>query len=253
MVNHVRTLLLNQPGDAVVPPWTIGEEYVPAEYQPPALSEELNSVRRQLFSSKPDRSLLNYRLGQFVPVLHLPELLPYTLAADVRFTYPMPGRELFLPATYAPTVVESELTIIGTPNSPDSAGRVHYDFTVTKGSLSVTVTDNQTGSAETQSVTIVNGLSAEHVPLGGTGYSCLLPDVSATWHVSVNLRPTSTVANMLELLNSCGEPSLLALFGAARPEPYWTFANLFYKHPEPAYRLGGALLALAARTDEARQ
>ena len=43
------------------------------------------------------------------------------------------------------------------------------------------------------------------------------------------------------------------VFGPAGKEPYKTFKALWEDHPSIDYKLGGLLLALAYRMDEARQ
>jgi hypothetical protein len=46
---------------------------------------------------------------------------------------------------------------------------------------------------------------------------------------------------------------LVELFGLSRSEPWNTFRELWRRHQETPYQLGGALLALIYRTEEVRR
>jgi hypothetical protein len=54
-------------------------------------------------------------------------------------------------------------------------------------------------------------------------------------------------------LDRLGEGTIAQLFGLAPAEPYRTWAALWHSRASLPYRLGAALLALAARTDELRR
>ncbi len=58
MYNHVRTLLLNRKGAAIPPPY-LAEEAVPPTFAPVRLSTALETCRRVLFGTDPDRYMMN--------------------------------------------------------------------------------------------------------------------------------------------------------------------------------------------------
>ena len=87
MINHVRTLLLNQTGGSPVR----GEQYVPPEFAEIPLSTQLMNVREQLFGTNPSRETLNYRLAQYLTLIHATELREFVTALDPRLTYPQAG------------------------------------------------------------------------------------------------------------------------------------------------------------------
>lgn len=87
MLNHLRTLLLNEDGSAGLPEGVFAEEHVPAEYRPVLENSAIRKVRNTLFGTRADRSAKNYRLRQIMPLLHSRELEEYVLALDPRISY----------------------------------------------------------------------------------------------------------------------------------------------------------------------
>lgn len=85
MINHVRTLLLNQDGDGAAQ--GPGEEYTPPSYLAAELPAELQKVRDVLFGASPDRRMLLYRVRQFMAILHSTPLSPFVTMDDPRITY----------------------------------------------------------------------------------------------------------------------------------------------------------------------
>lgn len=267
----MRTLLLNADGDAVVPDWAIGEEPVDAAYRAVAVPAWLAAVRARLFGSAPDRSWMNYRLAQYVTLLHRTELEQHVLAPDPRVTYLPPpagdgGRAVldFFPAGHftphaAPvTPGAPALAVQGRPLAADATGRGYHEYDLTVTASTVQVRQNHpagraAGVVVETDYELSAGLSAP-VPLGDGGCSVLLEAVppGTTWRVAYHVRPAVDPGSVLAGLRQLDEPTLLRLFGASPVEPYRTFADLFRHHVELAYGLGGLLLAVAYRTDELR-
>jgi len=92
MINHIRTLLLNKESYAnrALP----GEEYVPPTFKPRYEPSAVRKFRQVVFGYDPDRYMLNYRLYQFMALLHSSELVDYITAIDHRLTY-NPQRNAF--------------------------------------------------------------------------------------------------------------------------------------------------------------
>lgn len=296
MINHGRTLLMNSSGTELVPDWVLGEQLIDPTFVALALPQYLLDIRHRLFGAAPDRQFMNYRLAQYMNVLHATELLDYLTALDPRMTdmnaaYP----ELFLntafaplsqsfstsaqqghsgiepqqtpqpvawplfgPLPYTPEVQSLEntsmdATIIGEASSPDASGQSWYNFLVSLIGSSLTLTSIAPQSKnQLLTVSFTDGLS-ETVPLGDSGYSLLVPQIAAgAWQVSFRLRPTWDLGQILAACRTAGDPVLSSLFGLKRVEPYRTFHNLFQKHPELAYALGGLLLAAIYRSEEVR-
>lgn len=75
-------------------------------------------------------------------------------------------------------------------------------------------------------------------------------DASAIWEIEFYNRPQLDIGSIAAGLRVIGEPTLLQLFGPSPVEPYATFANLFYQHPQLAWSLGGFLMAVIWRLNE---
>ena len=87
MINHVRTLLLNDTQSNVSND-DILHEYVPKDATTVSdLPSWIQSIRNVLFGINYDRAGINYRLRQFAPILHAPEIEAFTLLRDTRITY----------------------------------------------------------------------------------------------------------------------------------------------------------------------
>jgi len=93
MINHVRTLLLNEPAAALDGPY---EEYVPEESRTLALPPVLARVYGILFPTS-DRAAKNYRLAQLMALYHsCPDLEYFVLDKDKRISYEPRGEALQL-------------------------------------------------------------------------------------------------------------------------------------------------------------
>lgn len=80
-----------------------------------------------------------------------------------------------------------------------------------------------------------------------------LSTIIARWQVSTRAKPAPVITTLIPTLEMLGEPIFLELFGVKQKEPYATFKNLWFDHPNAVYRLIGLTLALIYRTEEARK
>jgi len=77
--------------------------------------------------------------------------------------------------------------------------------------------------------------------------------VLAEWALQLYAKPDSAVSVCLPRLDFLGEPFYLELFGVGNTtEPYATFKNIWFNHPNQAYRLAAVTLAVIYRTNELR-
>jgi hypothetical protein len=77
--------------------------------------------------------------------------------------------------------------------------------------------------------------------------------VISAWRLKVFVKPDSAISTCLPRLEFLGEPFYLQLFGVGNSaEPYTTFKNIWFDHPNPAYRLAAFVLAMIYRTEELR-
>lgn len=257
MINHARTLLMNATGgvaDSNVP----GEQLVPASYAVLRLPTYLQTLRRVLFGAVPDRAMLNYKLAQYMAVIHSTELGDYVTKLDRRITYRVEDIRLFSDKLFVPQVftlsADSRLpAVIGTPNDPDISGLCHYAWKLALAVDSLTLTPVYPPGAATQQTLTFTGSISEPVTLGRSGYSALVPEADGgSWWIEVYNRPQWDLGEIVATLAQLGQPLMVSLFGAVPVEPYKTFSNLFMQNNQTAYRLGGLLLAMIYRIEELR-
>lgn len=259
MYNYGRTLLLNIAGNdsyfANIP----GDELIPSDYVPAVLPTYLRNVRRILFGANPDRAMLNYRAAQLLEMLSSTELQQYIEELDPRITYSSYQLQLARPSTFQPSVTQygendpsKILTVVGSPNAPDSSGTSGYEYRVTVDGANITINKLFSPTSSTQEVLSFTSGRSDLYPLEGTGYSVVVntSTFDGGWTVRGFLRPTLNLSTIEESLRSLGEPDFLQLFGITSVEPYQTFKNCWNNHPDFAYRLGGLVLAVIYRTRE---
>jgi hypothetical protein len=263
MFNHARTLLMNISGESGFMPNYPGDELIPAEYRPAQLPGWLDVFRMRFFGATPDRAMLNYRVAEIMQTIAATELQSYVLALDPRITYSSYPKQLALPETFQPRVhryagaANDFLTLVGSPVRPDASGRCAYNYAVkidNIGQPSINIDRQSFPFIETENIlSLINGLSAEFdLPYSGYKVRVNTTNPQAAWTVRGFLRPQITLAEIDRTLHSVGEPYLLQLLGVDSVEPYKTFKNCWYHHPELPYRLGGIVLAMIYRTEALR-
>ena len=241
----------------------MGEELVPAGYAELVLPSYVQSVRRGLFGADPDRAMLNYRIRQLLTLIAQTELQQYITDLDNRITYKLGVDNAFsIDETWEPKVnrysgtADDVATIVaGSAERPDYTGKMFYQFNVDILSSSVVQVDRQSPPVKSQNLnfSLTNGLSGP-LDLFYTGLEFYLntTNAGAAWTISGFLRPQLNLADIASTLRSAGDDVLTELFGTKRIEPWNTFRNLWYDHPELPYSLGGLILALIYRTDAVR-
>lgn len=257
MTNHVRTLLLNRPARAATP---LGE-YVPPGARELALPGYLKKVRAVLFGTRPDATMLDYRLRQYLTLLHATELAEFVTALDPRITYEPGGGDPadfdFTPAAL-PIGHDLPLFVLGDP-PPARDGQMAYSWLVRTQAgdpPTVTVARRSPGMATASTPLAYTAGLADPIPLVGSGLSARFPEQGlapgAAWTVTCLGRPEADPGQVVADLGAIGEDVLLGLFGVAPVEPYRTWKALWYSDQPLPYRLGAVLLAAAWRADEAR-
>src|SRR3990167_9195258 len=172
---------------------------VPSAFKPFSPSGPVSRIRNLLFGHAPDRAMLNYRLAQYMAVIHATELEEYVLDLDNRVTY-LPLKDHFLGNVFGTTVSqyrgeERSLRIIG--GSPDSSsGRLLRDWIVEVASDSVVqVTLSLPFQQSSISYSITNGLS-ELLPLVGSSMSFYFQSgVDSAWTIRSLVRPSLYLAD----------------------------------------------------------
>lgn len=255
MINHLRTLLLNQDGTPAVDPTTPGEEYVSPRFRAVPLARPLLPLRALLFGTNPDRLFLNARLRQYLTVLHVCGM---DQAEDSRLSYPGSGGETLYDAVAAgPTSQQTagsagawiQLVLSNFARAENRLDR-RWRLSVTSGSdayLEWTPDDGQ-----------VHRETLPYATSGGTG-SLLLPDMPVTvffapetgnaWTIRLVARPRVDLATIVQEAPrlACNGPARSLLFD---PEP--DLARIADNHPVLLNRLAAVLRALALWVDRNR-
>lgn len=129
MVNHVRTLLRNLP--------TATDYSIPlAEYSPPTrpvrLPPNLLAIWKTLFGTAPDAYGLEYRLRQYMELVHASSLADYVTTFDTRLTY-LPFSGTFDDEPFRPRVTplgHSHTLFVGGAPPVEQGGALRYAWTV---------------------------------------------------------------------------------------------------------------------------
>lgn len=257
MINHLRTLLLNVDGSSRPETGYPGEEFVEPTFKATALTPALLTVRQALFGVAPDRALLNYRLRQLTTCVHATELGEYATALDSRVTYwPVRDPSIFDNLNLGTVILQTAGPaqagyVIGGPLTGN--GRMYYKWRVASVDPTHVQIDVLTSPQGTTTVEyeVAGGLSSP-IPLPGSTLKFMFAQgqpvayvVTALARPSLSLHAVAGVADGVMTL-----PVRDALFTAA--EPYLTFSNLWSRHPQLPYRVGGLALALAYRTEALR-
>jgi hypothetical protein len=260
MVNHVRTLLLNRPASAVTP---MGE-YVPPSFRTVALPSYLQQARGLLFGPRPDATMLDYRLRQYMALLHSTELVEFVTAPDPRITY-TPGDRTMADFSFAPAVLpvghDNLLYIVGDPPIATDGGMVYsWQVKVLLAGrpapvAAVTQRSPVQGYVEhaiSYTETLSNEFPLDGSPLLARFGSTGIVD-GTTWIVTCLAPPAEDPGQVAATFRAVGGTILGQLFGGAIAEPYITGYSLWDSVQPLPYRLGAVLLAVATRTDEIRR
>lgn len=265
MYNHARTLLMNVTGEyGAFSGLHPGEELIPPDFRPIAMPNYMRVFRSQLFGLMPDKAFMNIRTFQLLQLLDSTDLHFRKLEFDSRITYDLSTTsDIFDASTYLPAIqkVDSQsdagLIVSGIPLSPDVVGRSYFEYCVTVVDSNTVRVDRRTGLTGTTSeefnVALNSGLT-DSVPLSGSGYTVRLSimDPGMQWVIRGYLKPTGSLVDVSQTIQSIGESHLLQLFGTSDDEPYKTFRNCWNSHPDFAYKISGLVLAMIFRTEELR-
>jgi len=251
MINHVRTLLLNKHAkDQDGSPWA---EFVPDTFRPRQESTAVKVVRGLLFGATPDAAMLNYRLLQVMPLLHLAGVVEHTLAVDSRVTYtPLPTADLhddlYTPRAtlFSPTI--TDIALVGTAQADTTRGIIAHNWHVAvTGEDTVRVTRLTAPRTSIDvTYTLENGRSSR-IPLPGSNVALtFVAEIGDTWMLELVAKPNDNLYAVVQgIRERLTEPYQLALFGANPTEPAKTWRNLWLGHPYWQYQLAGLLLAVA--------
>lgn len=142
MINHARTLLLNQSRQQTHYS-DMGYEYIPPTFKPIEMPTTLNVVRQILFGAKPDNYFRNFRCHEFLSYIHATELANYIYNLDARVTYwPETNKPYFEPANKRVLITQvygspRRLAVVGDLHAIASTGKAFNQYTVTLRNVTI--------------------------------------------------------------------------------------------------------------------
>ena len=260
MINHIRTLLLNEDGTGTGFTNQPGDEFVPPNFQAQVLPTTAAKSMIPLLGEGADRVAKNYRLRQLMAVLHSTELEEFVLQPDPRITYDiLPLDELFdslFQATIEPLEgTLSQLFLVGRLEDEVVSGPIHQQWLVEVTSSTSVRVDRLSPPPSTtyQNYVLTENLSNLLSLTGSTLQFRVEGGIGSKWHVQVYQRPAADLGQVLADVDAITEDIKLSLFGVgtsrAKAEPWLTFRNLYQKHIELPYRLGAFTLAVGYYLD----
>lgn len=259
MINHVRTLLLASPGSQAYPTLYPGEEYVPRDYTPPALSSQLDVLRRSLLGEG-DRALRNLRLRQLLQLIHAGRLAEDIRRHDTRLSYyPFDRDDFFRHWLQGPVPVAlataATASVEGYWQLRSDQRLYHaYRVEVLPGNeVQMDYTDDA-GVPQQQTVSYAAAASVQ-VALPNLDARLLFENTSgAVWSVILVLRPlTSFVQVVRTALAAVDDAVENVLFGRGGEAYYDVYRNVYRQSPDLCERVAAVALALTERIEEARR
>ncbi|HDL85943.1 MAG TPA: hypothetical protein ENH11_06425, partial [Candidatus Acetothermia bacterium] len=133
MINHARTLLLNESPTNRPAFDDHGEEYIPAAFTAQSLPSYLTRLRSIFLGTRSDPLYQNFRLAQLMGVLHSNDVArEYVLGLDGRYTY-RPFGGSFVEYGFGATVralgaTTMVLETVGDSSSNDNSGRASFSW-----------------------------------------------------------------------------------------------------------------------------
>ena len=239
----------------------LGDEYIPPEFVSLTLPGAITIIRNYLFAAEPDRVFLNYRVRQYLTVLHSTDLEQFLLELDPRITYNVDTADMFDDSVFGLPKIEG-LFFLDELGSPDAGGKCFHKWRLTRRAPTVVGVERQSPPVQRsfRAFTIENGLSSR-ILLTGSGASFRLQDgifgIGSVANVSAYARPTRELGDIESELLGLGREAIWEVFGVGTPqaanEPFKTLWNLWRQHDQLPYRLGSLLVALILQTEEYRK
>lgn len=252
MVNHARTLLLNEEGPRNAA--SLVEAFIP-RYKPVQLSGGLQSAYSLLFGSAPDYAGKVKRVARYMSVLHATEFSRFVTDLDARTTYTPQGLAIadYTTETWSLTP-DTDAMLVKHSEADPITGRDTYVWTVNATGVNTVdvVCDNASSS---HTLTFANGHSND-IPLRWTATtlrflgSSLTP--GANWIVRHTGADNANLGTILASLKSADSAVVSAVFANGATEPYGTFYRMYKDSDVLPISLSGFILGFVYRMEQLR-
>jgi hypothetical protein len=280
MINHIRTLLLNENGSNKPGAGYPLEEYVPPDFQAIKLPFELKKVWCVLFGLNPDRAYKNWRLHQLLRAAEVSSLFKECLKFDSRSTvfglndktvdgsygkliitnvtnrlsstYVQQGSTLQTASGDSSEDVKAFLA--GSLSSDDNKGVCYGLYSLKTNNTQITATNLANGSF-TQFTQVGSSSNGYRPPvkyiseLNANIY--LSSDSVGEWYVEYVSRPALDLGVVLANLKNLADIDIDFLFSGDLPE-YKKFKDYWHRGTDLVDRVTAVVLGLAYKIEEAR-
>jgi hypothetical protein len=254
--------LLNRDGDNRPEPTFFLEEYVPEDFRTVQLPSALSTIYQALIGVNADDAYANFRVCQYMRILHSTEFVSLLTDLDPRITYDHDRSLVERNREYSVTPASDAATgmagsIVGEPEASFSRPRLYFRWEVrTSTPDSVVVFDTHTRDESEEPVTFADGISSMIPMVGQTDVYIRLQGsalpTGAIWDVNIRAKTPEDLQDVVAPLDALSEEILLQLFGTEAVQPYASLRELWEKHNYFHYRLSGILLAHIYRVEESR-
>lgn len=255
MINHARTLLLNKDGDKRPEPAYFLEEYVDPGYRTLNLPNYLMNIHGALMGVNSDNAFSNYRLYQYMRLLHSTSLASYVYNLDKRVTYLRAHSAIFQFQNPYGVLLEgaaSEIYFLGEVGTANSS-IMSYSWTAELVSSYVArVVDLKTFKSQDTLFTVYEGLSSPIAFPGQPGFSMKIsnPIAGSKWLISAFLPPSEGLPEITKRLEGMEGGALSTLFLGG--SPYSGFKGIWENYPGIQEALSALILAWVYRVEEVR-
>jgi hypothetical protein len=289
VVNHIRTLLLNEVGTNN-PGYSFAlEEYVPADYIPVKPNNACRLALMALFGLSPDRAYKNWRLHQVSKIAEACSFSSYWHGFDSRITHfnrpdasldnsfgkvtvtstsgggsnsivyvYSDGRLLVSESLTSPSQTADEeiigMFLNGKPEADESRGRAVTSWQITSGgsgSLSVRKLTDPVYE-EDMTLSFSNGIS-NSITLAGSGLVAKFRNSPGiTWDITTVARPSMDIGTTIANIDNLSAEVSDYLFSNKNPDIV-TLKRYWDSSIDAYERLSAFVLALAYRLEEKRK
>lgn len=260
MINHVRTLLLNETGASAYAPDYPGEEYVPTEYVKVRLPTNLLEPYSILFGQNSDRAKKNVLLRTYMTLIHaIPKLAAHVYSFDPRVTYHPGDSNIFDYFLSGPKV--TKLLDYGYCEVRDyfnfvPGARIWYEYVllVKAGNVLEISYTNDSGESTTVDLPFtVSGELSNPVTLPLTDMKVVFdPLVGFGWKISALFKPKEYIEDILKSVYDNLSIEALSNLFMDNSEAIAQLNTLWDNSPDAPTRLGSIVLALAYGIEDKR-
>ena len=281
MINHLRTLLLNEKGSNNPGSLYPLEEYTDPAFTPVVMPYGCMKIWNIIFGTLPDRAYKNWRLYQIGQLSESSDLLKYWYKFDSRITCVgrkssdesssfnrvtvgnlLNGKSVeFTNSDNGVTVDPSQLPkdsedvgilLSGTMASNESLGQCKSVWKIElTSSVDLQITD-LTRTVTYYDTLSYNGGLSQLVTLPNTGLSIRLRTaVENSWHVDITTKPRTDIGIALANLKNTANLDIEYVLTGAYPE-YVIFSDYWHKNSNAAEQLSALCLGLAYKIEEKR-